>query len=206
MTVPSGAVLRASARFQNSQGSDVVNVFYFRTTFASPLDEGAVFTAVDDYLSATYEVFDTHFGTGGLAVDLKVDVVEWQNGKWEVTQNVGLQGWFSSASFDANADSLPPGSAVLVKLFTGIGKHIGKKFLGMMTEAANSPGGVVASAVITAVANGFALLLDPLIIGVGFSLNTVIVDHVTGVVRDVIEIAVSDNWAYQRRRRLGTGS
>lgn len=206
MSIATGKVLRASARWVDTNGSDNVNVFYFRTGFAAPQSEANVWTAVNAYLIAVFNDMNTARRTGSAPLDLKVDVVEWLNGKWEVTQNVGLQGWGSGLTSTSGADALPPGVAALGKLYTGFGKHIGKKFFGLMTEAAADVGGNVVGATATMVLSGLTELLTPYLISAGNQLFSVVLDHLDGTIRDVIEVGVSGNFAYQRRRRPGTGS
>jgi len=206
MTVQDEEVIRCSARFVDTNGSDNVNVWYFELDLAAPQSDAAVFAAVDAYLTSVYTEFDTEMRSGTGKIDLKVDVVTWQNGKWEVTHNVGLQGWGAGITPSAAGDALPPGVAALGKLYTGAGKHIGKKFFGTLTEAASDVGGNIVGAAATKITTGLTKLLTPYIISAGNVLLATVVDHLTGEKRSVIEIGVGGNFGYQRRRRPGTGS
>jgi hypothetical protein len=141
-----------------------------------------------------------------IPVDLKVDVVQWLNGKWEVVQNVGLYAWGQLLDASSAADHLPPGVAALGKLYTGAGRHIGKKFFGALTEAVNDVGGNLGSAAATSILAGLAELLTPYVISAGNELVSVVLDHTDGTVRDIIDVAVSGYHGYQRRRRPGAGS
>lgn len=206
MTVANGAILVASARFKDASGQDTVNVYNFRCDFASPQAEGDVFGAVDDYLTSVYVEFDGYMDGTADPYDLKVDVVEFTGGKWVVTQNVLFGPWGSGLTLAGIDNALPPGSAALGKLYTNLGKHIGKKFYGLLGEAALTLTGQLATAVSTAIETGQDKLLTPFLISVGNELTTVILDRVDGTVRELIASGVSDVFGYQRRRRPGTGS
>lgn len=206
MPVEDASVLRCSARFQDANGSDNVNVWYFSTEFLAPQTDAVVFNAVDIYLSDLYSqwtaVIDAEFDP----LDLKVDVVVWDSVKWAVTQNVGFGAWGSTILSTATGDALPPGSAVLGKLFTGRGKHIGKKFFGGFVESITDADGNVTAAFAASLAGYLADMLVPYIITAGNKLTTMIADHTDGSTRFVTAVGVGDALAYQRRRRPGTGS
>jgi hypothetical protein len=100
---------------------------------------------------------------------------------------------------------LPSGVAVLVKLFTGAGKHIGKKFIGGITEALCDSGGSMTSVAQAAFATAFTKLLTPHAIDGSNHLRSGLVSN-TGLWYTLTEIGVPIVMAYQRRRRAGTGS
>lgn len=205
MTVAHGKVLRVSARFRDALSGDVVNVFYVLTNFATPQAEADVMTALDTNLTASYGNFDQHMISTTEPVDLKVDVVEFQAGKWVVTQNVGLTSWGAGLTTAETNDALPPGSAVLLKLRTGLGKHWGRKFFGAFTEL-NNVVGYVSSALQTAVLAFGTGMLSPITISAGNTMKYVVPDTVYGLARYVTEVAVNSIWSYQRRRRTAVGS
>jgi hypothetical protein len=133
-------------------------------------------------------------------------VVAWQNGKWEVTHNVGLQTWGSTIDSSSNADMLSPGVAGLAKLYTGAGKHIGKKFFGMLTENVADLSGNLTGAGATKLLNGVTTLLAPYSLGGDNLLLARVLNHVTGVPMPILEVGINGVMAYQRRRRPGTGT
>lgn len=206
MTVASGEVLRCSARFIDPAGSDQVNVFFFETDFAAPQDEATVFSAVDTYLSDCYEVFDVNMHADYDPVDLKVDVVTWDSEKWAVTQNVGFGTWGSTIATTGGTDFLPPGVAGLGQMFTGLGKHTGRKFFGGFTEGVATADGEMLQAAVDGIALGLAEFLVPFVISPSNELQSVVLDFTTGIIREVISVGASNIFAYQRRRRPGTGS
>jgi hypothetical protein len=206
MTVPVDAIIRASARFRDNQGSDCVNVYTFQMDCTDPQDEIDVFNSVDAYLTTVYDEFDQSMDDDAEPYDLKVDVIEFQGGDWVVTQNVGFGSWGSGITPTGVSDPLPPGSAVLGKLYTGLGKHTGKKFFGVLTESILDTDGNATDAQVTNVLAGLVKLVTPYVITAGNRIVSVVLDQATGVARQVLEAAVSDVIAYQRRRRPGTGN
>lgn len=205
MTVPNGAILRASARWNNQDFGDLVNVYWFKTTFATAQPEATVFDKVDDAISATYTPWDNYIKTTCYPLDLKVDVVEHIAGKWTVTQNVGFGAWGSTIVPGDTGDAIAAGVAVLGYLRTGLGKHFGRKFFGGITEVA-SVGGYVASAVQTAVLTGLTALLGNWDIDASNWIEACVPDFANGITRDIVEVAVNSIFAYQRRRKTGVGS
>lgn len=206
MTVSNFDIVQASARFRNADGNDVVNVYNFFCDFAADQTDQDVFDAVDAYLTSVYTEFDANLDADFQPFDLKVDIVEFLGGAWKVVQNVGFGTWGSGISPTASGDALPPGVAVLIKLFTGLGKRTGRKFVGGVVEAVCDSDGQVVSAALASFVAGFVKLVTPHVISAGNELVTMILGQADGATRNVTEIAVSDVFAYQRRRRPGTGS
>lgn len=204
MTVPTGAILRASLRIQDPYGNDHVNVWYLQTSFAAPQTEQAVFDGVDAFMTASYGNIDNFMATGSVVLDMKLDVVAFQAGKWVVTQNVGFGQWGVALNPAETGEELPAGVAVLLKLRTALGKHYGRKFFGLMTELTNNTG-LVSSALQTAVLALGSGILIPYTISAGNTVSVVVPDTASGIVRALTEVAVNAVWSYQRRRRQGVG-
>lgn len=206
MSVLPGTLVQATARFKDAQGNDNINVFHFRCDFDVPQTDSGTFDCVDEYVSSVYEEFDTNLDDDFEPYDLKVDAVEFLDGKWEVVQNIGAGAWGGTIDTSAATDPLPTGVALLAKLYTSLGKHTGRKFFGGFVEAANNEFARFGPSVRTQVLTGVTKLLTPYVVAVGSSLASIILDRADGTVRDIIAVAVSETPAYQRRRREGTGS
>jgi len=206
MAVASDSVLRVSARFSGYHGQDIVNVYWFRTSFAAAQLDEDVFDACDAYVSSVYEAFDEDMRDDYAPLDLKVDVVEFLGNKWVVTHNVGFGSWGATINTTGGSDVLPEGVAALGFLHTGLGKHVGRKFFGGITEAANDTGGGLQALTQGRIATGLAELLTPYVISAGNTLQSVVADQVSGIVRLVLEVLASNVFGYQRRRRKGRGS
>lgn len=206
MTVANDAVLRCSARWGLPTAAEMINVWWFQTAFAEPQDELVVFNAVDAYLTSVFVEFDEKMRSSVDPIDLKVDVVAWQNGRWETVQNVGFGPWGAGIATVSGGDMLPQGVAILGYLYTTLGKHQGRKYLGGFTESDSDVSGNPLPASLSLVAAGLAKLLTNYIISVGNVLETVVADHTTGIARLIWEVGVSGAFAYQRRRRPGAGA
>jgi len=205
MTVNVGDALRAAARWVGPEGQDVVNVFHFEVTGSGPASDSNTFNACDAAISAVFSGFDDHIELTMEPYDLKVDVVEWDGDKWAVTQNVGYGTWGSTITAVGASDWLPSGVAVLGLLRTALGKHTGRKFFGGLGEGQNDDGKPTA-ALKTAVLSGLTTLLTPTVIDATEYIVSSVLDTVTGTIRNVLDVEVGPEWAYQRRRRPGTGS
>lgn len=206
MTVPDGAVLRCSARFEGYHDQDIVNVFQLRCDFTAAQLEATVFSAVDTYLSSVYEEWDPYLEVTIAPNDLKVDVIEFIGGEWVVTANVGFGSWGSSIVGVDAGQMLPAGVAAVGFLYTDLGKHQGRKFFGGFTETVNSQSGAILSSLSSLITAGLTLLLTPHTISAGNTLVSCIPGTADGVIRDVTSIGVNTHWGYQRRRRPGVGS
>jgi len=207
MTVASDEILQVTAGWKNVQNQDVQNVFHFVTDFLVPQSDAVVFATLQTILDDLFGAFETSIDNAASPDIMKVDVVEFLEGSgWTVTQNVAYEPWGAGITPSSTGDALPGGVALLGTLFTGLGKHAGRKFLGMLTEDSVGSGGLFNGTTVAAVATGLAELVTPYGITAGNELAGVILDRTTGVVRDIIEVAASAIPAYQRRRRTGTGS
>jgi hypothetical protein len=206
MTVPNDAILVASARFKDASDNDCVNVYNFKCDFTAAQTEEDVFDAIDTYLTTVYGAFDNFLDGTANAYDLKVDVIEFTDGEWKVVQNVGFGPWGSGIILAALDETAPGGVAALGKLYTGLGRHTGKKFFGLLDDEVFTNTGELTSTVVSAVETGLTYLLTPHVISAGNELIAVVVDRAFDVVREVIEVGCSSIIAYQRRRRAGTGS
>lgn len=206
MTVPDGAVLRVSTRWDGVHDQDIVNVWTLRCDFATAQDEALVVSELDEYLSGVYVEFDDDLYQTITPVDIKADVVEFIGGKWIVTANLGFGSWGATLNTTETADPLPPGAAAVSFLQTSLGKHQGRKFFGGFSEDQNSPSGAIGSDVITRIMLGLVKLLTPHVISAGNDLIAVVLDTVDGTIRDVVSVATNSHWGYQRRRRPGVGS
>lgn len=206
MAIQDGAILRASARWNDIQSSDIVNVWWFRCDFTSPQSETVVADAIDTVISNAFIPFDNNLSLAQTPVDLKIDRVEHINGEWKTIQNVSFSSWGSTIVPADSGHYLPPGVSIVGFLKTGIGKHTGRRFLGGFTESTNDAGGNAGSTTITNVISGLATLIIPHVITTGNTLVSVVADQLAGIVRDIVEVSAQAGFGYQRRRTPGRGS
>lgn len=206
MTVQDGAVLRCSARWTSANGQDNVNVWWMRTDFTAPQTDEDTFDGVDAMITEVFQDFDHLIRNTWSVRDLKVDVVEHIGGKWTTTQNVGFGSWGAGISCLESSDALPEGVSPVGFLYTGLGKHQGRKFFFGATESYCDAGGNMVGTLVTAIVTGLTQLLTPHVISAGNNLVAVVADMAMGITRDIVEVAATGVFGYQRRRKPGVGS
>lgn len=206
MTVADGAVLRASARWTSANGQDNINVFWFRADFTASQTDEATFDGCDGAITRAFLEVDQLMRNTWAVHDLKVDVVEHIGGKWQTTANVGFGSWGATINTAETGDALPEGVAGVGFLYTGLGKHQGRKFLPGFTETFSDAGGNVASTLVTGIVAMLTDMLTPYVISAGNDLVSVVADRAAGITRDILEVGASNVFGYQRRRKPGVGS
>lgn len=206
MAVNDGDILRVSSRWYGYHDQDIVNVWNFRANLTVPASDTLIFDSCDDFVTDVFMDFDEDYHTELEPRDMKVDVVDFIAGKWQVTHNVGYGSWGATIVTAKTDDVLPAGNACVVFLQTGLGAHQGRKFFGGFTELASSASGAVAPGVQTRVLAGADDLLTPFVIFTGNTLESVVLDRGDGTVRPVTSVSILGQWGYQRRRRPGVGS
>jgi len=114
--------------------------------------------------------------------------------------------WPTRTAGTAASEPLPTGSAGLITFRTGFSRRNGRKFLGVFSEGCVSSSGLWTTATQTALAAFGANFLS------GFTGGTSGENWMPGVysklgtLMPIIEAVASGIPAYQRRRRIGTGS
>ena len=206
MTVVNGEYLRVSARQEMPNGQDHVNVFYWRADFAASQTDQDVADAVIDELDNAYAQLNGIMSNAMLPVDVKIDKVQYVGGEMVVYETVGTFLWTTTFYVPgATGDVLPPGVTGLLKFLTATGKVYGRKFVSGLAEAAQNQG-ILTSTAVTAFAAMGASILSPYVMSVGNELIAGVMSSKFQLFIPYIETVASANMAYQRRRRLGTGS
>lgn len=206
MTVADGEIVRCSARQSMTNDQDHVSVFHYQTDYAAPQTDELTMDTIAEDLDGAFSALNQWIRTTQRPVDMKFDIVEFVGGLWRITRNLGLIVW-PDVLYDPTPadDALPPGVAGLVKFLTSIGKVYGRKFIGGLIENAQG-GGTLAAGAITALSNfGTSVMQDPAI-DVNNWMEPGVVSMREETFVPFTEHLVSDNVAYQRRRRRGTGS
>jgi hypothetical protein len=207
MAVNDGDVLRATVGFYLPELQVAQNTFWFECQFADSQAEEDVYDAIDTYLSTMYDYWDIYMENSVTMAPMRIDKMVWNTDKWEVSANVGSGAWGSTLVPADGSDSLPAGTAHLgfFDILTAA-KHQGKKFFAGFCEDMNGPNGGASATLNAAIVEGITELLTPYVISAGNSLVHVIADFLTGAVREPTGVHGSGVWAYQRRRRPGSGS
>lgn len=197
--VQPGEFIRATCKMTLA-GEDVQNVYYYKHDGSSDAGELLVHAAIAVALDDAYDEIDAL-----MTDDMTFDTIETYN----VTQGAPINetAWPALTAGGAAGERMPSQVAALVTFPTGVRKSLGKKYLGVFTEAENDQFGQPIAALQTALA---AFVTEVLAIVVADGENF-IVGHIRKVADEVSFIAwvsgiVESIWATQRRRKKGTGS
>jgi hypothetical protein len=205
MTVNTGDVIRCAVRQSAPYFGEMINVFHYEMQFASPQVDGDVTSALNTAIDNMYTFIEAYVHEGVVPVDIKFDVVDFVSGELEIVRNLGTFTWGYNYGPAADSDRLPPGTAALVKGLTTIGKVYGRKFLGGMVEPSQEAG-VLSGPVLTALTNWATAYVAIASVSVGEDMYPGVMSNREKAFVRFVEADVSTNMAYQRRRRLGTGS
>lgn len=206
MTVPTGTIIRASARFYGYHDQDLMNVWNFACNFTADQDENDVFDAIDTRLQAVYNDWDDYISDEIETNDLKVDGVDFIGGEWVTVQNIAYGPWGAGFTPTKADDLLPAGCAAVGFLLTALGKHQGRKFFGGFTEDSCSASGAINSNAFLAIGGGLLDMTTEIVISSGNVMYPCVLDYTYGIYRVIEKVAVNIQWGYQRRRRPGVGS
>jgi len=189
-----------------THSEDHVNVFHYKADYQAPQTDELTMDTIAEDIDTAFSTLNAWIRVTQAPVDMKFDVVEFTGGLWRIVRNLGLMIWPDVLyNPTPNDPALPPGVAALVKFLTPIGKVYGRKFIGGLIDTAQGAG-VVSSSCLTALSNfGGAIMSDPAI-DVNNWLEPGVISTREEEFVPFTEHDVSDNIAYQRRRRLGTGS
>lgn len=197
MTVNGDDIIRATAVLAYGNGQELNNVFHLKYQSAFSGADADVMTEIAAILDAVYSEIDE-------GINSTVEFVEVRG--FNVTQNSPLPTttWPSLTVGGGAGDPTPAGVALLVSLNTGVLKVHGRKYLPGVGENSTTAG-KWATDILTLAAAWGAALMDAYIGIITAGVYVFGVLDKTGVLREIIEIVTSDEPAYQRRRRLGTG-
>lgn len=187
-------------------GQDHVNVFHWQTAFAASQTDEDVTDAILAKLDTAYAEIETRITGAQSTYDVKIDEVEFVVGEETIIRNLGTFAWADvSYSPSAAGEGLPPGIACLVKFLTNVGKTYGRKFIGGLTEPDQAGGQLGATALSDFVDFAVAILVD-IVVSAGNDLIAGTMSKRSASFKAFTGYDVSNNLAYQRRRRKGTGS
>lgn len=197
MAVLQDDIVRITARLNVSDIGDFMNVFNFRVDNVAPPQDANFVSDCAWVLDGIYNLINPIICSAADYIDIGIYIYR------------GLQ-TFSPAAWPAQTSGgdanpiLTPGSALLSSAASGIARRVARKYWGPMSEQSLIDGfWPVATVNIAqlAMAKYFSQSQGPL----GLLLTGVIYDTALSVARDAVSSSSSDNPAYQRRRRLGTG-
>lgn len=194
-----GDILRVAARLHHELTGDMVNVFHYRIKAGTALSDVQVLDDIALGMDTLYtEIVGDLNNTVGFA-----DINIFNESK---NAPVGTAPWPSLTGGTSSSHMLPSTVAAFVRATTGQSRNWAKKFIGGLTEDANTSTGVIGSGVLSDLASWGALWLIN-IVGSGTNEYEPVVHHnQSGTWRLLTDIIIRNVWAQVRKRRIGRGS
>ena len=203
MAVTAGDILRTSMNFILNDGTQYQNIYHHERTGVAVMTDAAIVSSMADQFELMYDALAPLVKTN-VVEDLSfVDEVQFIEGQWQVTENIGT---FTIAwNPTEGTDALPNQCSPFVIFKTARPKTVGRKFLFPLTEASQAGSFLTPGAVLAIVAYADEVLTPvPL-----QALNTM----QPGVVRTGVDLFLPTSIAVvtnvigtQRRRRPGVGA
>lgn len=203
MSLGSGEYCRVTAILTDTNGSQIQNVYYFRHTGGTTLQNAALATGIEAFMSTLYEIIDTYIPTSVTPYLISLDKVAFVDGELQVTADLGSIAWTTWAGGESSSDGLPQGVAAVVNFPVDEPRVQGRKFLGPFAESAQEDGDLI-SAVLAEVAAYAAALISGTSFG-GATLNNFIASSKTAAFIEVTAYVANAIMGYQRRRKKGVG-
>lgn len=200
-------VLRCAVRQTSKDVTDIVNVFYFSAQPFEPCpDYQDILDALAVYFDLAFAPIETMVPNLQSPNDIKVDRVELQDNKITVVENIGTVSWGDTYNPSGSGEAYAPGVAALALFRTGVGKILGKKYFGQLTETAIDSG-LLHSLMITYLGDTLTALLETCIVDAGTAeLVPCLLSTRDQIVHTFTEAEVNPEPAYQRRRKTSVGS
>ena len=203
MAVNVGDVVKCVAKMQDTNGSLIENVYFFKHNGTAAVSNTAFLTAVEAEISALMAYIQGYIPNSCTPVSIACDAVIFYEGKMTVLRTIGEVPWSTWGGGTATGAGLPQGCAAVVNFPTETPGVVGRKFFGVLTEGAQD-GGSLLTAVQTALGTlivdylaGFLTgseQFDPVVMSTKMSAAVALV---SGIVNAVV--------GYQRRRKAGVG-
>lgn len=205
MPLNAGDVVRIAARLRGPQGQDIINVYHYRATNTISDTDGDILNSIANKMDNIYEPVESEFPATSEPVDLKVDVVEMQNGKEVIVRNLGTQMWGVLFVPSGVGNVYAPGVAVGILLRTAVGKVFARKFIGPLMEATFGDHGHLDSTKIAAFLTMAVRMLDTIPLTGGQLEPGVLSKRLAGFAKFTFSELAAEAF-YQRRRSIRMGS
>lgn len=205
MAVPNGSVIRFAVRWKGDHNQDIVHVWHAKASFTSSQSEEAVADGILDWLAGNYDVFQYSFPEEMSEYDLKVDVVDFVDEKWQTIANIYDGPWSTETGPTMTNESLPSQDAAVIKFLTGSGKHVGKKFFGPFGEEFQDKGSLTGAFVTTLETAAEQFLTDVVVAGLNV-LKMGLASTTLGAFMPFVGYAVNTVVGHQNRRKQNVGS
>lgn len=192
-------ILRVAARQLLDSRDEVVNVFHFIVRDVGTNGDDGVLDEIAARVSNAYVEI-----ASALPNNLTANVLDVYN----VSQDTpyGQIPWGSAyTAGTATGNLTPPGVSFLVLWLTNVKRVQGRTYLGPFTVASQGDG-IWAGSLVTLVSNWATAMQDEIALVADTELGLIIWSEGAGLARNISGRRLSQNPAYQRRRRAGRGS
>lgn len=192
-------ILRVAARSSIAGWGDFVNVFHYRYFGAGAYGDVATVTDLALQMDTQYTELLGQINSNCLFQDINV---------YNVTQfrPLGVVPWPILVAGGSGGDPLPGQMAAFVRGLSGYSRNWAKKFIGPLSESANTATGVLSGALLTDLAAFAAEWVFPSLVGFNTIFEPVVYHKQFNIWRPLTSAVVSNLWATMRRRRIGRGS
>jgi len=197
VTLINGQIARVTPMMTFGASDDVQNTWHL-IKVSGANNDSAVALAIQEYMELIYNIINPRIAT---AITYDAIDIFFISG----SQALGQFPWLTLVNGLDAAETVAPGVCMLSLARTGISKRIGKKFFGVSTEAQMFGGSWAAAIVLDILAATLAGYTN-FTASNGVTLRGIVYDRLTTIARDGIAFLAEPNPAYQRRRKVGSGS
>lgn len=198
MAVNQNDILRVAARMHLGTHGDLVNVYHFRKSDATPQTDGETRVDLSLWIDELYDEIDNY-----LSVDLDFIDINYFN----VTQDrpLGSGLWPTLVAGTRTGHPLPAQLAVFLQGNTGYSRNWARKFIGGFSENENSATGFLEALLLSAMAGFAARWLSGPVAAMTGDWDPVVFHYDLNDYREIIEVIIRNVWSTVRRRRAGRG-
>jgi len=209
VAVAHGDIMRAVVNITLPNLVVANNVFYYQLEdeLAEGPTDNAILNAMQGQLQAIYEEIKGAMVDEAEAVDVDVDVIEWDGDSWENVENLGNRAIGKVGV--ATADMSPHGVAALLTGTTQRPQTRGRKFWSGIAEDMFTDSDAGGSLLTFLLNTGIQWLTEKLIAGTSARLVPGVVGQsggAAGTFLPLLTAVVGSLASYQRRRKPGVGS
>lgn len=204
MNINVGDTIRVVAKMRDGSNSLIENRYFWRHTGAATADSDQVLDDLENALSTSYEYVDGYMPDTLEPVEIVVDLVQFSGGKIVTIQPVGTIAWTTWTGGESAAEIMPEGIAAVVNFPTGVPRTQGRKFIGPLTEAANTNGRVTGGLLLDLINYAATFLLGWTFDSQDFTTG-LMSKHTLGLI-PFTAFVIPSPLGYQRRRKPGVGA
>lgn len=198
-------IVRVAARLRGPQGQDIINVYHYRATDNIVDSDANILEGIANQMDRIYEVIEAEFPATSTPVDIKADVVRFQNGKEVIVRNLGSHVWGNTFQPSGVGNVYAPGVAVGILLRTLVGRAFARKFIGPLMEETFGDHGRLSSTKIPAFLTVVTRMLESISFTGGRLQPGVLSKRALGFLTFTFGELAAEAF-YQRRRSIRMGS